>query len=447
MKKRTTLVLVLILFLCGCGKAPLEELPGSSAGIPDAHEGPALSGESMAVVEAKNGFCSDGTLYYIQDGWLRYAILQTGRGGILCFDPLCLHDEVTSETTCPALSRMGDFESRVLVHDGCVWFTARTVAANIGDPEYVQLRCLDLETMKLDIYLKNNELPILDFWFCGKDLYLSLPSPVEQNNGGVSLVGGSLFRLERNGKLTLAVEDKDETQLRLLGSGAGFLYYGGKYGDGTIWRTAPDFTYTETAAILGNAIDVQFHGDTVYYQKATGNYVTLEVPDVGADYDNESSIVRGGAAEAALCRQKLDGYSEEEILYASMPLPMNNAAMNRRNYIFDDTGLIWLTPLDVTYEGCVIWLPDIGMMQMGAAGQNIVTGFFSVTNGRVIALEPNTLEIVQEYDGLGVDILDFYAVENGQIMGYFEAINPAVREEKGTGSAKTVLYSGVVPVE
>ena len=65
----------------------------------------------------------------------------------------------------------------------------------------------------------------------------------------------------------------------------------------------------------------------------------------------------------------------------------------------------------------------------------------------VLVLEPNTLEIVQEYDGLGVDILDFYAVENGQIMRYFEAINPAVREEKGTGSAKTVLYSGVIPVE
>ena len=69
------------------------------------------------------------------------------------------------------------------------------------------------------------------------------------------------------------------------------------------------------------------------------------------------------------------------------------------------------------------------------------------TDGRVIALDPDTGKTVKEYRDLGVDILDFYSVENGQIFGYFAATDPSVLDEKGTGSTMTYRYSGVPSLE
>lgn len=83
----------------------------------------------------------------------------------------------------------------------------------------------------------------------------------------------------------------------------------------------------------------------------------------------------------------------------------------------------------------------------GASGKDILTGYFSITNGRLLVLNSDTLEIVREYTDLGVDILDIYSIENGQLMGCFASIDPAVRDEIGAGSQKIYEYSGLIDLD
>ena len=56
----------------------------------------------------------------------------------------------------------------------------------------------------------------------------------------------------------------------------------------------------------------------------------------------------------------------------------------------------------------------------------------------------NTLEVMREYTDLGIDILDIYSIDNGNLMGNLSSINPAVLDEKGAGSQKIYEYSGVI---
>ena len=87
------------------------------------------------------------------------------------------------------------------------------------------------------------------------------------------------------------------------------------------------------------------------------------------------------------------------------------------------------------------------MLKMGASGKDILTGYFSITNGRMIVVNADTLEVVREYADLGLDILDIYSIEDGKLMGNFASIDPAVLDEKGTGSQKIYEHSGLIDLD
>ncbi|MBQ7982166.1 MAG: hypothetical protein IJ302_01245, partial [Clostridia bacterium] len=390
----------------------------------------------------------DGYLYFVDNGWLNFTILKSGQTQVLCFDPLCSHEQITSETTCFALAVISDMESRVLVHDGKVWFTAESLSKTPGGPTYIQLRSLDLDTMKLEVYLEKNELSITDFWFLGDEIYLSMPTMKEQEDGSIYYAGGSIYRLDKNDKLTMVLEDTEDVQFQILASGEGCVYYCGKFGDGTIYKTTPDFSYTEAVAVLPSVFHVQIYDDYVYYQRRTKNSQRAECPAVEGDFDENISIISYTHSEVSLYRMKLDGSSTEELVYASMPIARSNYVLNHRNYHIDrETGLIYLVPLEVSCKGYTIWKPDSQMLKMGAGGKDILTGYFSITNGRLIVMNAATLEIVRKYTDLGVDILDIYSIENGQLLGNFASIDPAVLDEKGAGSQKIYEYSGLIDLD
>ena len=445
MKKLVCLLTaILLLFLTACNDrtSPTKDTAETDSA---AH---AWTGETLPLITAKNGFVSNGYLYFINSGWLSFTILKSGQTQVLCFDPLCSHEQITSETTCFALANINDFESRVLVHDGKVWFTARTFSKTPGGTEYIQLRSLDLDTMKLEVYLEKNELSITDFRFYGDDIYLSMPAVKEQENGSISYVGGSIYRLDKKDKLTMVLEDTEDVQFQLLASGKGCVYYSSKFGDGTVYKATPDFSYTETAAVLPSVFNVQFYDDYVYYQRRTNNSQSAECPAVEGDFDENISITNLVHSEVALYRMKLDGSNAEELVYASMPIARSNVVLNHKNYHIDgETGLIYLVPLEVVCKGYTIWEPDSMMLKMGASGKDILTGYFSITNGRLIVVNADTLEVVQEYADLGLDILDIYSIEDGKLMGNFASIDPAVLDEKGTGSQKIYEYSGLIDLE
>ena len=440
-------VLLWSVLLCACGSQTHSktDLPHSNEGDHGTDAAVKWSSETLPMISAANGFCSNGYFYFVDHGWLNLTNLKTGQTQVLCFDPLCTHDMITSETTCPALSNVNDFESRVLVHDGKVWFTAKTLSKTPGGPIYTQLRSLDLDTMKLEVFLEKNELYILDFWFYEDDIYFSMPVVKEQENGNISYVGGSIYRLDKNDKLTMLLEDTEDVQFQLLASGGGCVYYRGKFGDGTVYKTTPDFSHTETAAVLPSVFNIQFYDDYVYYQRRTNNSQSTECSAVEGDFDENVSIISYAHSEVSLYRMKLDGTNEEELVYASMPMPRSNVVLNHKNYYIDgDTGLIYLVPLEVVCKGYTIWKPDSMMLKMGASGKDILTGYFSITNGRLIVVNANTLKVIREYTDLGIDILDIHSVEDGKLMGNFASIDPAVLDEKGAGSQKVYEYFGVI---
>ena len=449
-KRLFGVVLLLSVLLCACGsQTPSQtDLSYSNKGDHGIDSAVKWSSEMLPLISAENAFYSNGYLYFVDHGWLNYTNLKTGQTQVICFDPLCTHDVITSETTCSALSNVNDFESRVLVHDGKVWFVAKTLSKTLGAPIYTQLRSLDLDTMKLEVYLEKNELSITDFWFYGDNIYLSMPVVKEKENGHIFYSGGSIYRLDKNDKLTMSLEDTEDVQFQLLSSGEGCVYYRGKFGDETVYKTTPDFSYTEVAAVLPSVFNVRFYDDYVYYQRQTNNSQRADCPAVEGDFDENISITHCTHSEVSLYRMKLDGTNEEELIYASMPMPRNNVVLNYKNYYIDDeTGLIYLVPLEVVCKGYTIWKPDSVMIKMGASGKDIQTGYFSITNGRLIVASADTLEVVREFTDLGLDILDIYSVEDGKLMGNFASIDPTVLDEKGTGSQKVYEYIDIIELE
>ena len=441
--KRIFIFLCLLILLCGCDDRGTSKLPNlGDSQIQNEYD---RSSETLPLVTAKNGFASGGYLYFIDNGWLSFTILKTGQTQVMCFDPLCSHDTITSETTCSALSNVNSYESRVLVHDGKVWFTAEVMPQKYGDPKYIQLRSLDLDTMESEVYLKKNELSITDFWIYGDDIYLTMPTVKEAKDGGIYYSGGSIYRLDKNDKLTLIIEDTDDRQLQLISSDKGYLYYSGKFGDGTIYKTTSDFSHTEAIAVLTNVYNVRFYDGYVYYQRRTEKEQSAECSTVDGDFDKNISIMNYTCREVALYRRKLDGTDTEETVYTSMPIPRSNYILNYRNYYIDtETGLIYLVPLEVVCKGYTTWKPDSTMIKMGASGKDILTGYFSISNGRLIVMDSEALKIVREYNDLYADVLDIYGIENGQLMGKLTSIDPAVLDEKGTGSNKIYEYSGMI---
>ncbi len=414
--KKILILMAAAVMLVSCGRNV-----NTDTDTPDSE--PAFSGETLPFQTAKNGYYSDGRLYYSDNSFVRYINLSTGEDRVLCYDPLCSHDNetVTADCECIAYCAEDGFTGRVLAEDGRVWFLASEPASMLpGDfTTYYQLRCIDLDDMSLSVYLRTNEMHIYDFWMYSGEIYLSMPRQETDENGRISYMGGSIYRMEKSGKLTMVLEDTDSDQLQLLASGEGCVYYNAKFGSGELYRAESDFSGSEAVLTLNGVYNIRISGDYVYYMKKTGNSYRLQCEPVDRDFDAEVSYTELAGNEYGLYRMNLSDLTEETV-YASMPQVRSNTVLNYCTYQIDEPGgLIWLTPLDPAYIGYGIWDPDFWMMQMGAGGKSVLTGIFSETNGRILALDMNTLEPAAEYSIPGWDVLDIYAVENGRVMGLF----------------------------
>ncbi len=411
------LAFVLLLFLNGC-TAEVEE-KNSVSGT----EQTEMMEEILPFSAAENACYANGMLYYPDRGFVRYVNLTTGEDRVLCYDPLCSHDDedVTADCGCIAYHAEDGFTGRVLAEDGKTWFLAREpislMPGNTG--MYYQIRCIDLENMSLTVYLRENEKMIYDFWLYGDEIYLSMPMEETDDSGRVVYSGGSIYRMEKNGKLTLVLDDTEGNQFRLLAAGEGCIYYRTMFGGGEIYRAASDFSVPETAAVLNGVYNIRISGGYVYYMKKTGNSYSIDLEDIDGEFNNDLSRRELRGNEYGLYRMKLDGTAEETV-YASMPQIKSNSVLDWCTYRVDEEkNLIWLVPLDPSCTGYGIWQPDLLMMQMGADGTDILTGIFSETGGRILALNADTLTVSEEYRIPGWDLIDLYAVENGRVMGLF----------------------------
>lgn len=421
--KKLLILLTALLLLTSCTNDTAVGLSGTET---PQNESDYFTGDTLEFLAASSGFCADGRLYSCSGGFVRYMNLETGEERVLCYDPLCSHGnaEITNDCECVAYHAQDGFLSRVLADDGKVWFLADVSSGLPGDfTRYFQLRCIDLEDMSLSVYLQKNEMYIYDFWKYGDDIYLSMPREIKDENGRISYSGGSIYRLGNNGKLTMVLEDTDDVQFQLLASGEGCVYYCGKFGSGTIYKTTPDFAYTETAAELNSVYNIRISGGYIYYMKKTGNSYRLDGEALEGDFDEDVSNRFLAGNEYALYRRREES-DAEEIVYASMPQVRSNSVLNLCAYCVDaEDNRIYLTPLDMTYEGYAVWEQNAMMMQMGASGKDVLTQIFSETNGRILALDCETLETAAEYTVPGVDVLDICGVKNGRLTGQFRLKN------------------------
>jgi len=414
--KRVLILLLTAFLLVSCGsdgKDPAETPSGES--VP--------TGKTLPFAAAENGYYANGMLYYTDHGFVRYVNLDTGEDRVLCYDPLCTHDDetVTSDCQCIAYHAADGFTGRVLADGDRIWFLAEEQPGKIpGDfTTYYQLRCIDLDNMSLNVYLRTNEMHIYDFWMYGGEIYLSMPKEETDENGRLHYTGGSIYRLEKNGKLTMVLEDRDGGQYRLLDSGEDGVYYHAKFGNGELYRASADFSSSETAAVLNGVYNIRISGGYVYYMKKNGNSYNIPLDGAAGDFNEEISVRELRGEEYGLYRMKLDGGAEETV-YPSMPQVRSNSVIDYSTYLIDEeNGLIWLAPLEASCTGFGIWEPDLLMMQMGADGKSILTGVFSETGGRILALDADTLTSAAEYTVPGWDAVDLYAVENGRVMGLF----------------------------
>ncbi|MBQ4575620.1 MAG: hypothetical protein IJA85_10585 [Clostridia bacterium] len=423
--KKLIFILTMLILLCGCAGNSDKNTTDSDG---DAEKiDIAIGGGTLPLLTAKESGYSTGQVYFSEKSFINYLNIDTGEERILCFDPLCDHndDPVTTDCECPAYHAVSGFLSRILVDKNRVWFTAEVSAS--GKPgdftRYTQLRCIDLDDMSLKVYLEKNEVGIYDFWKYGENFYLCMPSEQMSDNGDRYYAGGSIYRLEKNGKLTLVLEDSQNIQYELLASGEGCIFYRGKFGSGEIYRAKEDFSGSEKVAALSGVFNIRFHDDCIYYMKKTGESYRLEGNAVEGDFDTEISNTFIAGNEYALFRRKI-GDDTEELVYGSMPQVSSNAVINRCSYYIDAAeNMIWLTPLQPSHCGDIIWEQDLSMMQMGASGKDVLTQIFSSTSGKLVAIDCDTLEVVGEMSGLDYDVMDICVVNNRKLIGQFRLMN------------------------
>lgn len=417
MKKTLCIILMTMMILCSCNQTP-------QIGNPDDTAESIFTGETIPLVRARNAFYADGSLYYCKNNFMRFTMLESGHDQVLCFDPLCSHDDQTLllDCLCPAVCFQDSLLARVLVDDRKAWFLA-TVFPEAESEKAVryQLRCMDLDSMKTKIYLEKNEMRIWDFWKYGDDIYLLMATPKNREDGTLSTSGGDIYRLDGT-KVELLYASPGGKRASLLGSGPDSLYF---TTDGIVQQASPDFSLIADASdyLPTFGVNQQIYGGYVYYQKKTGNIKSIDGMMTEGDYDENVSTYRsGGYHEAALYRRKIGDDGMEELVYTPMLYP--DEFMKECNYFIDPSnGTIYLVPLDTVCVGYTVWEEKVSVAAAMGITKPILTNVFSSSNGRLVAVDPVTLEAQDVISDADVDVLDIFAVEGKKVMGKFKLNN------------------------
>ena len=421
------LLTALLLVSCSSEKQPLnftenpltDEVPTSPVIRAD---------ETLPLHASSSAYYADGTIYFAEGGWLKYMPVETGEARVFCFDPLCIHDELRLDSDCPAI--VYDSSTRVIVENGVCYFIARhsvqTGAASSEDTW--QLRAIDIESSRLRV-LYETDIQFFDFWLLGDTIFLTEPAVVELDEDGkmTYLSGKNIVRLEKNGKTTVMLEDADELYPELIGSDGGALYYTSKYTGGTVYRTDYGFERSETAATVERgACSFEIHDGWIYYIRRTGEYFEESGEEIAGEFDEQLSVLSAPAERCELVRQRLNGEGEIETVCASVPMPKLNAQLSNRLFCIDrERNWLYYVPLELSYRGCVVWEipPEEAAFYLRFGEMHdrpVLTKKFSLTGGRLVELDLDTMQARDVLTDCGADIVDLYGVEDGRVWAQFE---------------------------
>ena len=111
--KRIWIFLLTAILLVSCGTSGgIGESTTDTGGMAE----PVFEGDRLPLLTASNGFYSDGRLYYTDQSFVRCTNLETRDDRVLCYDPLCTHDNevIYTDCECPAYRAVDGFTGRVL---------------------------------------------------------------------------------------------------------------------------------------------------------------------------------------------------------------------------------------------------------------------------------------------------------------------------------------------
>ena len=441
------LMLALFLILTAC-----DSQGGEGTGE-QTDEGTSFSFEQHGeLLTSSASYYENGFLYYHEDQHLYYMNVETGAADVLCWDPLCLHEEANIYSTCKAIT-FDDGWLRVIADDGMIWFTAWDhIPRSDGFSDRVyQLRCLNVETNELTVYFEKNDIQFFDFWRYNGNTYISMPQVYTDEEGRTYTRGGALCRLEKNGSLTtvLAVGD-DFDDWKLCSVDKNGLYVKNAQ-TGAYFRTDETFEPRE-------AVSVSMSGDIydgyVYYLERTDNKQTVEGKTVDVEIMEDFSVLDGRMTEYCLMRCSIEGDSAPEVVYSPVRMPEANTTSTTRVFWIDrENGKIYIVPCELTWKDYILWEEtDTFAMQQMQINKPILTNIFSYTNGRLVVLDLKTMEARDVLCDTGSDIVDIYAITNGKIAAEFSLYDPVrireLQEKKELQSSHLEYrYNGVMPLD
>lgn len=388
---------------------------------------------------ASGGAYADGRLYFISDMHLMYQNLDGGEPAILCYDPLCSHGYrsaggIDGSTDCPAYIGNGhEFLIREKDGGALIYYVYTTVK----DMETVyQLRMLDVSAMRVSVLCETGGKDIYKFWLYGDTLYLRV------NSGEHNMDVGTIYDLyslpDTGGKAKPVLSGGGDSPI-LFDAYGGRIYW--RYISGNeIYSSTPDFKETKTVLSGVASVSAMYKG-YIYYFKPEGDAVLVESEQVDAEYDPNFSMVGPWKIQPwNLYRQKAEEGSQPELVYTGSVLPIISGPDGSANYYIDrETGTFYLSPLDPVYKGYVLWqetnMSPAAAEQLGLTDTNILTCIKCDSNGRIDAVDLDTLETREVYSGLDGDIFAIYGATGGKLaVKYTLKDADLLREYKKSGA-------------
>ncbi|MBE6659703.1 MAG: hypothetical protein E7604_14845 [Ruminococcaceae bacterium] len=420
MKRIICFLITALLLFSGCnntltaetsGQTEMDETNGSSTFT--------IAGE---LLTSQSIFVSGNQLFFHDNGYLSYLNFETGKTFVMCPDPLCLHGgDKKVDSECRAIT-FDDGHESVLVDGNEIWFTAWSYKKRSDGmhDRVLQLRMMDLKTMDLKIYLEDNTIIFREFWRYDGKTYLSYPNQITDEQGRVSYNGGNICRLEKNGKLTVVLESSDNHPYwSIVNVDESGLYVLSSDG---VYRTDEEFSYLEP-------VDEGYSGEIMngytYYLEKTDEKQTAKGDTADVEIEEEFSLLDTSATVYRLMRRKLDGNSEPEELYKPVFGMNHTLAMNPKFFYLDHKrGLVYLIPLELSHQGSLLWEEDDPMtMQQMNITKPILTNIYSLTNGKLIELNPDTGETRVVLSDTGSDIVNLFGVKDGKVLAEFKLYN------------------------
>ena len=377
--------------------------------------------DDAPLIAASGGAYCGERLYYINNMHLMYLGKDSGESAVLCFDPLCNHGfldggGIDGNTTCPAYIGNGQKliarEENGVTAIYYIYLKSEIDKKTLAVKNVYQLRCLDAGDLKISVVTEITDNSIEKFWLYGDNFYLSLYSADDERE-----TNSNLYSVPASGGNPRLVLEGTENSPSLVGAWDGRLYW--KYAFGTdIYRSSPDFT--ETEIILSDIrSDCFAYGGYIYYFKSEGDPVTVESESVEGEFDPNYSIKGPWTIYPwNLYRVGAEAGAQSELVYAGMTLPFVSGPDNTANYWLDaENGVFYTAPSDPVYKGYIVWrdtniTPDAAA-QLGLTDTDLLTCVLSSTNGRVVAIDLNTLKTSDVYTGLKGDIFSIYGVAGG----------------------------------